>query len=105
MRGCASIHAEWELEQDDDVGQAEAVVLMRVGLAAAVVLTALGCAPQGVAQRTEFPKPDRPVAPIVSPRWSADADRDRVNESGQIARALDVKAGMSVADIGAGSGY
>src|SRR5436190_14357640 len=78
---------------------------MRAGLAAAVVLTALGCAPQGVAQRTEFPKPDRPVAPIVSPRWSADADRDRVNESGQIARALDLKAGMSVADIGAGSGY
>jgi ubiquinone/menaquinone biosynthesis C-methylase UbiE len=78
---------------------------MRLGLAAAVLLLGLGCAPQGSAQRTEFPKPDRPVAGIVSPRWSADADRDRVNESGQIARALDLKAGMSVADIGAGSGY
>lgn len=52
-----------------------------------------------------FPKPERPVADIVSPRWSADADRDRVDESGQIAKALGLKAGQALADIGAGTGY
>jgi ubiquinone/menaquinone biosynthesis C-methylase UbiE len=72
---------------------------------AITLLLTLSCAPQGTAQRADFPKPDRPVAAIVSPRWSADADRDRVDESGQIARGLNLKAGMVVADIGAGSGY
>jgi SAM-dependent methyltransferase len=52
-----------------------------------------------------FPAPDRPVAQIVSPTWSSGADRDAADESGQLIRALDIKPGMAVADIGAGSGY
>jgi SAM-dependent methyltransferase len=52
-----------------------------------------------------FPKPDRPVAEIISPRWASDADRDRVDEVGQVARAMGIGPGMTVADIGAGSGY
>ena len=61
-------------------------------------------APPGVAAN-EFPSPQRPVARIVSPRRAAEERRDALNESGQIARALELKPGMTVGDIGAGSGY
>lgn len=52
-----------------------------------------------------FPAPDRPVAGIVSPIWSSGPDRDAADESGQLIRGLDIRPGMAVADIGAGSGY
>lgn len=52
-----------------------------------------------------FPIPDRPVAGIVSSDWSSGPDRDVADESGQLIRDLAIKPGMSVADVGAGSGY
>ena len=52
-----------------------------------------------------FPKPDRPVADIVSPIWHDEKERDNAGKSTQLVRLLGVKAGMTVADIGAGSGY
>jgi len=52
-----------------------------------------------------FPKPDRPVAAIVSPIWHDEKERDDAGEPGQLARLLGIKSGMTVADIGAGSGY
>jgi SAM-dependent methyltransferase len=52
-----------------------------------------------------FPAPDRGVADIVSPIWSSGPDRDAADESGQVVRRLGIRRGMSVADIGAGSGY
>jgi SAM-dependent methyltransferase len=61
-------------------------------------------APPGVPAK-EFPSPHRPVAPIVSPRRSAEENRDAVNEAGEIARLLELMSGMTVGDIGAGSGY
>src|SRR6516164_6022866 len=61
-------------------------------------------APPG-APAKEFPSPQRPVAQIVSPRRSAEEHRDALNETGQIARLLELKPGMTVGDIGAGSGY
>ena len=61
-------------------------------------------APPGVAAN-KFPSPQRPVAQIVSPRRSAEERRDALNEAGQIARLLELKPGMTVGDIGAGSGY
>ena len=61
-------------------------------------------APPGVAA-TEFPSPRRPVAPIVSPSRSGEEHRDSLNEAGEIARLLELKPGMTVGDIGAGSGY
>jgi SAM-dependent methyltransferase len=54
---------------------------------------------------SSFPKPDRPVADIVSPIWHDEKERDNANESTQLVRLLGVKSGMTVADIGAGSGY
>jgi len=52
-----------------------------------------------------FPKPDRPVADIVSPIWHTEKERDDADEPGQLVRLLGIKSGMTVADIGAGSGY
>ena len=52
-----------------------------------------------------FPKPDRPVADIVSPIWHDEKERDDAGEPGQLVRLLGIKPGMTVADIGAGSGY
>src|SRR2546430_4435404 len=63
-----------------------------------------GLAPPGVPGQ-EFPSPQRTVAPIVSPRRSAEEQRDSLNEAGEIARLLELKPGMTVGDIGAGSGY
>jgi SAM-dependent methyltransferase len=52
-----------------------------------------------------FPKPDRPVASIVSPIWHNEDERDAAKEVPQAVRLLGIDAGMTVADIGAGSGY
>jgi predicted methyltransferase len=52
-----------------------------------------------------FPNPDRPVANIVSPIWHDESERDDAGEPRQLVRLLGIKSGMTVADIGAGSGY
>jgi SAM-dependent methyltransferase len=52
-----------------------------------------------------FPAPDRPVASIVSSRWSNEEERDRVNEAGTVMKRAAIGPGMTVADIGAGEGY
>lgn len=62
-------------------------------------------APSVIRDANGFPGADRPVAGIVSPEWSSGPDRDAADESGQLIRALAIRPGMSVADIGAGSGY
>jgi len=52
-----------------------------------------------------FPTADRPVAKIVSTRWSTEEARDRVHEAGEVMGKAGIKPGMTVADIGAGEGY
>jgi SAM-dependent methyltransferase len=52
-----------------------------------------------------FPKPERPVADIISPIWHDEKERDAAGEPRQLVRLLGIKHGMTVADIGAGSGY
>ena len=72
--------------------------------ALAVSLLALaGCR----AQPTEphFPTAQRDVAPIVGGTFSTEDARDRAGEAEDVMRIAGVKAGMSVADVGAGEGY
>ena len=57
------------------------------------------------AMTSSFPAVQRPVADIVSPTWGDSATRDAADEAGQIAARLRIRPGMTVADIGAGSGY
>lgn len=71
------------------------------GLAFAV---ALSLASPALAE-SAYPPADRPVAEIVSPVWNNEAMRDKADESGQLVRALGIVSGMTVADVGAGSGY
>jgi hypothetical protein len=75
----------------------------------AVALTLTGSAQDFMAEpgspAAAFPKPDRPVADIVSPIWHDEEERDNAGEPRQLVRLLGIESGMTVADIGAGSGY
>jgi ubiquinone/menaquinone biosynthesis C-methylase UbiE len=73
-----------------------------VVLLAGTLLVA-GCKEQ--AEENSFPKPQRPVSPIVSPRYSNEDARDSVGEAETVMKHADIRAGMYVADIGAGEGY
>lgn len=53
----------------------------------------------------EFPAPDRPVAKVVSNQFSNEDARDERNEAQVVMDLANIRAGMTVADIGAGEGY
>lgn len=55
--------------------------------------------------KSPFPEPQRPVSPIVSPRYSNEDARDSVGEFETVVELADVRPGMVVADVGAGEGY
>ena len=71
-------------------------------LAGGAALTAfrVAAAPEPV-----FPAPARPVAPVVSPRWSTEPVRDNAGEAKTVIAALGPLRDRTVADIGAGEGY
>jgi SAM-dependent methyltransferase len=55
--------------------------------------------------RYVFPRPDRPVAAIVSPAYSDEKTRDSKGEAERVMDRLVIRPGLRVADIGAGEGY
>jgi len=57
------------------------------------------------ASAADFPRADRPVAPVVSTRYASEETRDRLNEANDIMDRAGIHPGMTVADIGAGEGY
>ncbi len=56
-------------------------------------------------EKPVFPDPQRPVAPIVSARYSDEDARDSAGEFETVVELAEVGPGMTVADIGAGEGY
>ncbi|MFL6793822.1 MAG: class I SAM-dependent methyltransferase [Sphingomicrobium sp.] len=71
--------------------------------AAAAVLALAACRAQPSESR--FPTAHRDVAPIVGGTFSTEDARDRAGEAEEVMQLAGVKAGMSVADVGAGEGY
>ena len=72
-----------------------------LAFASAVPLAA--CQAQPAA--SPFPEPQRPVAPIVSARYSNEDSRDSVGEFDKVVELAGIARGMVVADVGAGEGY
>jgi ubiquinone/menaquinone biosynthesis C-methylase UbiE len=76
---------------------------------ALTLISALAACNNGTAARSparsQFPAAARPVASIVSPRWSDEGSRDKAGEAVEVMDRADVETGMTVADIGAGEGY
>jgi ubiquinone/menaquinone biosynthesis C-methylase UbiE len=71
----------------------------------ALPLALLASACEAQPEQSRFPEPNRPVAPIVSARYSDEDARDSVGEFETVVRLAGITEGMSVADIGAGEGY
>ena len=69
----------------------------------ALILVLTAC--RETPEQTTFPDAGRDVAPTVSDRFSTEEARDRIGEAEQVMSLAGVKAGMSVADVGAGEGY
>lgn len=82
-----------------------ALLLVGCGSAPALPPEAAASGAQANADGPRFPPPDRPVAGIVSDRWSDEASRDNAGEAAEVVRLLGIEQGMAIADIGAGSGY
>ena len=85
---------------------------MRRAFAALALLAAVaGCKPSADDQSDrpptarEFPRPDRPVSKAGSNQFSTEVQRDSVNEAQKVMDLAAIKAGDTVADIGAGEGY
>ncbi len=80
-----------------------------LGVGAALLLAGCdGIAPvtgDTAAGEVSFPQPDRPVAKVVSNQFSNEDARDQRNEAQVVMDLADIRAGMTVADIGAGEGY
>ena len=88
------------------VGLAGAAVapIVPAGFAAGPDTTMPAAAPPGLAA-ARFPRPQRPVAGIISDQWASEDSRERAGEAAKVMDLLGIRPGMTVADIGAGAGY
>ena len=77
---------------------------MWIRLAAALALLFLAAC-RAQPSEPQFPTAHRDVAPIVGGTFSTEDARDRAGEAEEVMELAGVKAGMSVADVGAGEGY
>src|SRR5918995_4755930 len=71
----------------------------------ALLASALSACRAEPAAEPRFPKAHRDVAPIVDDAFSTEDARDRLGEAEEVMALAGLKAGMSVADVGAGEGY
>ncbi|TVV72694.1 class I SAM-dependent methyltransferase [Sphingomonas solaris] len=83
---------------------------MRARVAGLALMLLASCGPAATRRAAEpkpsrFPAAHRPVAPIVSSRFSTEEARDRIREADTVMNRADIAKGMTVADIGAGEGY
>src|SRR3546814_15543545 len=69
----------------------------------ALALVTAGC--REAPDPSPFPDPQRPVAPIVSPRYSNEDARASAGEFEKVVELAGIPPGLSVADVGAGEGY
>ncbi|MCJ8190512.1 class I SAM-dependent methyltransferase [Sphingomicrobium aestuariivivum] len=74
-------------------------------LLGALMLSLAACRQGPQVDEDGFPTIDRPVAPILSDRFSTEDARDRLGEAEAVMGLAGIEDGMSVADIGAGEGY
>ncbi|MFM9852985.1 MAG: class I SAM-dependent methyltransferase [Sphingomonadaceae bacterium] len=83
--------------------------MIRIGLVGLLLMTSACQAQSGQSpsapSSSQFPAASRPVADIVSSRWSTEEDRDRLREADKVMDLAGIAPGMTVADIGAGEGY
>ncbi|SFP47841.1 class I SAM-dependent methyltransferase [Sphingomonas rubra] len=85
------------------------MTLKRISLSGLLLLSACDGSKPLIKPRADqpgpFPAADRPVAHIVSSRWSTEEARDRLREAETVMDKAAIRPGMTVADIGAGEGY
>ena len=73
---------------------------------ALILVTAAGLAVGAASgDALRFPIPARPVAAAISPTYSDEQTRDQRGEAQRVIDRLGIRAGVRVADIGAGEGY
>ena len=68
------------------------------------LLPLMACLPL-LAGAAVMPRPQRPVAKIISTTWGDEAARDQSGEAADVLRIAGIKPGVAVADIGTGGGY
>ena len=80
----------------------------RAGMRAILPLVLLAACSQAAppkATAAAFPPASRPIAAIVSPRFSTEDQRESASEAKRVMDSAATRPGMTVADIGAGEGY